>query len=160
MELFHVILINPMVNLLVALYSILFSNFGLAIILFTILVRLATLPLQLKQTRQMKRMQELQPRMREIQERYAKDPQRKSQETMRLYKEQGVNPLGCLGPMVIQLPIWIGLYQAIIKTLGTNPDDLVGLSQRLYSWNPFANSTVPLDSGFLWLTWPTPTPRQ
>ena len=58
------------------LYTILFSNFGLSIISFTIIVRLATMPLTLKQTRQMKAMTGLQPRMREIQERYAKDAQR------------------------------------------------------------------------------------
>ena len=105
----------------------------------------------MKQTRQMKAMTALQPRMKEIQNRYAKEPQKRSQETMRLYREAGVNPLGCLGPMVIQLPIWIGLYQAILKTLGTTPDHLVGLSQRLYSFNPVLDTLAPLNSNFLWL---------
>ena len=54
--------------------------------------------------------------------------QRQSQETMKLYKEQGVNPLGCLGPMFIQFPIWIGLYQAILQTVPTTPESLVNLS--------------------------------
>ena len=155
---FDNILVNPMVNILVVLYTILFSNFGLSIISFTIIVRLATMPLTLKQTRQMKAMTGLQPRMREIQERYAKDAQRKSQEVMRLYREAGVNPLGCLGPMIIQLPIWIGLYQALLKSLGTNPDDLVGLSQRLYAWNPVADTIAPLNSNFLWLDLANPDP--
>ncbi len=155
---FDNILINPMLNALTVLYAILFSNFGLSIIFFTIIVRMATLPLQLKQTRQMKAMQALQPRMKEIQDKFSKDPQKRSQETMKLYRQEGVNPLGCLGPMVIQLPIWIGLYQAIIKSLGTHPDGLIGLSQRLYSFNPFGDSTVPLNSDFLWLDLANPDP--
>ena len=77
---------------------------------------------------------------------------------MRLYREAGVNPLGCLGPMFIQLPIWIGLYQGLLKSLGTNPDDLVGLSQRLYSWNPLADTVVPINSSFLWLDLANPDP--
>ena len=155
---FNEILVNPMLNMLVVLYTILFSNFGLSIIVFTVIVRLATLPLTLKQLRQMRAMTALQPKMRELQTRYAKDSQRRSQEIMRLYREEGVNPLGCLGPMIIQLPIWIGLYQVLLKTLGTNPDDLVGLAQRLYSWNPVADTIAPLDSNFMWLDLANPDP--
>ena len=155
---FNNVLINPMLNILVVLYTMLFSNFGMALIVFTIVVRVATLPLTMKQTYQMRRMTSLQPKMKAIQERYAKDPQRRSKEMMALYKSEGVNPLGCLGPMVIQLPIWIGLYQALLKALGTNPDDLVGLSQRLYSWNPFADTVAPINSNFLWLDLANPDP--
>ena len=156
--LFNNVLIDPMVNILAGLYTVLFSSFGLSIIFFTIIVRLLTLPLQLKMTSQMKAMQGLQPRMREIQTRYSKDPQKRSQEVMRLYREAGVNPLGCLGPMFIQLPIWIGLYQALLKSLGTTPDHLVGLSQRVYSWNPLADAIVPINSNFLWLDLANPDP--
>ena len=153
-------MVNPMLNVLVVLYSVLFSNFGLSIIVFTVLIRVATMPLHHRQVKSMRAMTGLQPKMREIQTRYGKDPQKRSQETMRLYKEAGVNPLGCLGPMVIQLPIWIGLYQALLKSLGTTPDHLVGLSQRLYSWNPVADTVVPLNSNFfgLDLANPDPTP--
>ena len=156
--LFNSVLIDPMLNILAGLYTVLFSSFGLSIILFTIIVRLLTLPLQLKMTSQMKAMQALQPRMREIQTRYSKDPQKRSQEVMRLYREAGVNPLGCLGPMFVQLPIWIGLYQALLKSLGTTPDHLVGLSQRVYSWNPLADAIVPINSNFLWLDLANPDP--
>ena len=156
--LFDTVLVNPMLNTLVVLYAIFFNNFGLSIILFTIVVRMATLPLTLKQMRQMKAMSALQPKMKAIQERYAKEPQKKSKETMRLYREAGVNPLGCLGPMIIQLPIWIGLYRALIKALGDAPDRVIGLSQRLYSWNPFGDTVVPLDSTFLWMDLANPDP--
>lgn len=156
--LFDNILVNPMLNMLVLLYSVLFSNFGLSIILFTVLVRLATTPLTIKQLNQMKAMTALQPKMKELQTRYAKDPRKRSQETMNLYREAGVNPLGCLGPMVVQLPIWIGLYQALLKSLGTTPDHLVGLSQRLYSWNPATDMAAPLNSVFLSLDLANPDP--
>jgi YidC/Oxa1 family membrane protein insertase len=155
---FDNILVNPTLNILVVLYSGLFSNFGLSIIIFTLIMRVVTLPLTLKQIRQMRAMTALQPRLKELQARYSKEPQRRSQETMRLYKEAGVNPLGCLGPMVIQLPIWVGLYQALIKSMGTTPDHLVGLSQRLYSWNPLADTVVPLNSNFLGLDLANPDP--
>ena len=110
------VIVQPMINALVFLYSIAFSNFGIAIAIFTIAIRGVMMPLTVKQSRQMKAMSALQPKIKEIQSRYSNDKQRQSQETMKLYKEQGVNPIGCLGPMFIQIPIWIGLYQAIIKT--------------------------------------------
>ena len=143
------LIFNPMLNGLVVLYAILGHNFGITIIVFTILVRLATLPLTLRQIRSTKKMSELQPRLKAFQQRYAKDRARLSQETMRLYKESGVNPIGCLGPMIIQFPIWIGLYMAIINVLPTSPESLAGLSGHLYSWLPLVHHVVPLDSHFL-----------
>ncbi len=144
-------ILGPMANSLVFLYAILFDNFGLSILLFTVIIRLITLPLTLKQIRMTRGMSQLQPIVKELQVKYKDDRQRLSQETMRLYKERGVNPLGCLGPMFIQMPIWIGLYQAIIQTLPTQPERLIGLSQKLYSWLPMVNEAVPLNSKFLWL---------
>ena len=79
---------------------------------------------------------------------------------MRIYKENGVNPIGCLGPLVIQFPIWIGLYQAILQTLPAAPDRLIGLSGHLYSWLPQVHEVIPLNSSFLWwdLALPDRTP--
>ena len=145
------LILNPMLNGVVVLYAILGHNFGITIIVFTIIVRVATLPLTLRQIRSTKKMSEVQPRLQVLQRRYGKDRARLSQETMRLYKESGVNPIGCLGPMVVQFPIWIGLYMAIIKGLPTSPENLAELAGRLYSWLPLVNNVVPLDSGFLWL---------
>ena len=149
-------LINPMLNIIVVLYTILFGNFGLAIIVFTVLVRLVTLRLQLRQTRMMKAMQAIQPRMKEIQQ--LKDRQKRSQETMKLYRDSGVNPLGCLGPMVVLMLILVSLYRVILKALGTSPDDLIGLSQRIYSFNPVADTIVPVNSSFLWMDLANPDP--
>ena len=145
------VIVQPMINALIFLYSVAFSNFGIAIALFTIAIRGAMMPLTVKQSRQMKAMSALQPKIKEIQSRYSNDKQRQSQETMKLYKEQGVNPIGCLGPMFIQMPIWIGLYQAIIKTVPSTPESLVGLSTNLYPWMPMIKDVIPLDSSFLWL---------
>lgn len=149
--LWNELIFNPMLNGLVVMYTLLGRNFGTTIIVFTILIRLATLPLTLRQTRSTKKMSEMQPKLRALQQRYAKDKARLSQETMRLYREAGVSPLGCLGPMIIQFPIWIGLYLAIVQVLPTSPDSLAGLSGHLYSWLPMVHQVVPLSSRFLWL---------
>ena len=152
------VIIQPMINTLVLLYSLAFSNFGIAIAIFTIVIRGVMMPLTVKQSRQMKAMSALQPKIKEIQGRFANDKQKQSQETMKLYKEQGVNPIGCLGPMFIQMPIWIGLYQAILQTVPTTPESLVGLSSNLYHWLPMVQDVIPLDSGFLWLDLARPDP--
>ena len=154
------VIIRPMLNTLMVLYVLCFNNMGLAIIAFTILVRLITLPLTLKQVRQMRRMGELQPRMKEIQERYSGDRARVSQETMKLYRESGVSPIGCLGPLVVQLPILIGLFRVLIQTLFTKPEDLVALSQKLYPWINFVpiHAAAPLSDTFLWLKLGEPDP--
>ena len=158
--LWNEIIIRPMLNTLMVLYVVCFNNMGIAIIVFTVLVRLVTMPLTLKQIRQMRRMSQLQPRMREIQERYSGDRARVSQETMKLYRESGVSPIGCLGPLVVQLPILIGLFRVLIQTLFTKPEDLVGLSQKLYSWITFVpiHSAAPLNDHFLWLSLGEPDP--
>ena len=103
--LWNEIIIRPMLNTLLVLYVVFFNNMGIAIIVFTAIVRLVTMPLTLKQIRSMQKMTALQPKMREIQERYAGDRARTSQETMKMYREAGVNPVGCLGPLVVQMPI-------------------------------------------------------
>jgi len=145
------IVIRPMLNSLVIFYAILFNNFGLSIIFFTIFVRLITLPLMLKQLRQTKAMTSLQPKIKELQVKYSTDKPRLSQETMKLYKQSGVNPIGCLGPMIIQMPILIGLYQAIIQIIPGTPESLADLSAKFYSWLPFVNEVTPINTEFLWM---------
>ncbi len=150
-ELWNAIIVQPMVNSLVLLYSYLFLNFGLAIIAFTILVRAVMIPLTIKQSRSMKMMTAVQPKLKELQERHKNDRQRLSQETLKVYRENGVNPIGCLGPLVIQMPVWIGLFWAINKTVPARPENLVDLSKFLYPWLPRVSEVIPLNSSFLWL---------
>lgn len=135
--------------MLVVLYVVVGRNFGLTIIVFTILIKVATLPLIIKTVRTNQKMSKLQPRIAEINKKYAKEPQKKSQETMALYKQVGFSPLGCFGPMLIQFLVFIGLYQAIIQTVQGTPDAVVNLSEKLYSWVPLAHSAVPLNNHFL-----------
>ena len=153
------IIVQPMINGLVLLYSP-FLNFGIAIIAFTFLIRLMMVPLTVKQSRQIKKMNQLQPLMKQVQAKFKNDRQRVSQETMKLYKEHGVNPLGCLGPMFIQFPIWIGLYRAILQTVPNNPESLVGLSGQLYTWLPWVNNVIPINSAFLWRNLAEPDPSR
>jgi YidC/Oxa1 family membrane protein insertase len=140
------IFINPMINGLIVLEQ-LFGNFGIAIIVFTILVRLATLPLTLRQLHAGRKMQAITPQIQELQKKY-KDPKRRQEETMKLYREAGVNPIGCLGPMIIQFPIWIALYRVLTLTVGGTPERTTELSQRLYSWS-YIQDAVPLPTRFL-----------
>ena len=159
-DIFILLLLEPMINGLVLLYTLLFHQMGLAIIALTVMVRLAFYPLTLRQFRSARKMQEIQPKIEELRRRYKETPQVLQRETMRLYREGGVNPLGCLGPMVIQFPIWIGLYWAIIRGMGDLPGNLIYMSQHLYSWLPQFAELLPLEPGFLWLnlTLPDTTP--
>lgn len=160
--LWNLLIMEPMLNLLMLLYALLFNNFVLAIIGLTIMVRLLTFPLTQRQIRSMKAMQDLQPEIKKLQKKYAKDREKVSAATMELYKKYGVNPMmGCL-PMLVQMPIWIGLYQSIYQALGSTPEQFIGLSQRLYHTIPFmygiASRSIPLNSQFLWLHLGRPDP--
>ncbi|MCH8346340.1 MAG: membrane protein insertase YidC [Chloroflexi bacterium] len=145
----NTILMNPLINALLLLTNLLGGQFGLAIIVFTIILRLVTIPFTLRQLRSTKAMQEMQPRMQEIQKKY-KDPKRRQQETMKLYKETGINPLGCFMPMAIQMLVFIALYRALAFVVGGSPESLVGLSQRIYPWS-YLSDAIPLGQTFLWL---------
>jgi YidC/Oxa1 family membrane protein insertase len=93
-------------------------NYGFAIIVLTILVRICTAPLMAKQMRSAERMRALQPRIKELQEKYKDDRQKHSEETMKLYREEKVNPIaGCL-PLLLQMPVLIGLFYALRSSIG------------------------------------------
>jgi YidC/Oxa1 family membrane protein insertase len=109
-------LTRAFVWLLKACYAVV-PNYGVAIILLTVLVRLCTAPLAAKQMKSMKRMGEIQPKVKALQEKYKDDRQQQSQEMMKLYKEAGVNPLGGCLPMVLQIPVFIGLYYALQSSI-------------------------------------------
>ena len=150
------IIINPFITILLFLYQILGGNVVLAIVVFTILVRLATFPLTMRQQRSTKAMQELQPELKRLQEKYKNDRERLAQEQWELYREHGVNPLASCLPMLVQLPILLGLYRAIVATLAATPFQLLNLSGRL--WVPELSSQVPLQNKFLWLNLAVPDP--
>jgi YidC/Oxa1 family membrane protein insertase len=108
--------VKPMVWLLRTLYEFA-GNFGVAIILLTVIIRGALFPIAQKQFASMAGMKAVQPKMKAIQERYKDDKQKQQQEIMALYKKEGVNPLaGCL-PLLIQIPIFFALYKALILAI-------------------------------------------
>ena len=156
-EVWNFIIGNPVLNVLVALSQLLSGNFGLAIIALTIIVRLISWPLTKRQLNSTRALQDMQPKIQELQKKYGKNQQKLQQEMMKLYKEAGVNPLGCLWPMLVQFPIWIALYQAIMRALATTPENLLDLANRLYSWD-IVNQAIPLNSKFLWLDLSQPDP--
>ncbi len=157
-QMWDLIILNPMINVLIVLSQYLFDSFGLTIIVLTIIIRALMYPLTQKQLQASKKMQSLQAEVAEIKKKYEKDRQKASQEQMRLYKESGMNPAGCLLPMLIQMPIWIALYQSIIRVLAIAPEDFLSLSKHLYHSWPAVFSLVPLESKFLWLDLATPDP--
>jgi YidC/Oxa1 family membrane protein insertase len=148
----NTIILNPMVNILIWIYSFVFHNFGIAIIIFTILIRLLTYPLTASQLKGQKKMQEMtqSKRYQEVQKKYKDDREKLAQEQMKLYKEMGINPLGSCLPLVIQFPIMIGLYQAVALAMASAPVQLLNLSRSLYTFIP-ASQLIPLNPQFLWM---------
>ncbi|MBC7261143.1 MAG: membrane protein insertase YidC, partial [Chloroflexi bacterium] len=157
-QIWNTVIFEPMLNGLLFLYSLLGRNFGLSVIVFTVLVRVLTLPITMQQMRSAKASQDLQPKLQELQKKYKNDREKLAEEQMKLYKEAGVNPFGCLVPTLIQLPIWIGLYQSIINALPDNPLQLLNLARHIYQQFPLLSSLVPLNPRFLWLHLGRPDP--
>ncbi|MEM7409914.1 MAG: membrane protein insertase YidC [Myxococcota bacterium] len=107
------------------LYGIV-GNYGWAIILLTVLVRVVTAPLTVKQMKSMERMRRIQPKMKEIQEKYADDRQKQSEAMMSLYRQEKVNPLGGCFPMLLQLPVFIGLFYALRVSIDLRHAHFIG----------------------------------
>ena len=110
------------------------GNFGVSIIIVTILIKIALLPLTLKQDKSIKEMKKIQPELEKLKEKYANDKQMLNIKTMELYKEHKVNPLGGCLPLLLQLPILFALFGVL------------------------RNGIIPKDSSFLWLKLSVPDP--
>jgi YidC/Oxa1 family membrane protein insertase len=147
------LIITPFTNVLLFIYNVTGQNFGVAIILFTILIRLVTHPLTVQQMKGTQGMQDFQkdPRWIEAQEKYKNDKEKLAQEQMRLYKELGINPAASCLPMLIQFPIIIGLYQAIIQAMAKTPLDLLHLVRHVYPGFLDVAQLIPLNNHFLWM---------
>lgn len=146
------IIIKPFVNVLLWIYSLV-GNFGIAIILFTILIRLITHPLMVSQIKGATAMQELQKNKKwlDIQEKYKGDKEKLAQEQMALYKELGISPFASCLPTLIQFPIIIGLYQAVVQAMAATPIELLNLVRHIYPGILNAATLIPLHSRFLWM---------
>jgi YidC/Oxa1 family membrane protein insertase len=112
--------VYPLSWLIIYFAELLGESYGLSIVLVTLIIRFALLPLMIKQTKSSKAMQALQPKMQELKEKYSskdqKTQQQLQQETMKLFQQHGVNPLAGCFPILIQMPILIAFYHAIMRT--------------------------------------------
>jgi len=153
-------LLTLFINVLLFIYNLVGQNFGIAIILFTILIRVVTWPLNAQQLKGAKAMQDLQndKEWQAIQKKYAKDKEKLAQEQMRVYREKGINPFGSCLPTLIQFPIIIALYQSIIRALAATPLDLLKLSQSINANFLDVTKLIPLNSKFLWMNLGQPEP--
>jgi YidC/Oxa1 family membrane protein insertase len=148
---------QPIINILIVIAHFLGGSFGLAIIALTIIVNLILYPLTRNQIKSSKVMQDLQPKLAELQKKYGKDKQKLAQEQMKLYKESGFKPTGCALTMIIQMPIWIAVYQSIMLALAVAPEGLLNLSRYLYPWGIVYDS-IPLSVSFLGMSLNSPNP--
>ena len=141
-----------LINAMIFIYGLVGQNFGIALILFTILIRLLTWPLNAQQMKGAAAMQELQndKDWQAIQKKYAKDKEKLAQEQMRVYREKGINPFGSCLPTLIQFPILFALIPSITFAIGSTPLSILKLSRSVYPFQDVA-ALVPLNSKFLWM---------
>ena len=134
-----------------------FGNYGIAIVMLTVVVRGAMFPISFKQTKNMARMQALKPEMDRITEKYKTDLQKRSQAMNELYRKHQINPLGGCLPVFLQLPVFIGLYRAIMVDVELRQTPLFGHSIRwcsdlsapdmLFDWSAFMPGIVTNNLG-------------
>ncbi len=132
LALFHTLVYQPLYNLLIFLYNIVpGKDFGISIILITIVLRTILIPLYKKQIESQQKMQELQPKIKALQEKTKHDKELQTKQLMQLYKENKTNPFsGCL-PLIVQLVFLIAIYQVLIKI---SENGLVVDTTQLYSF--------------------------
>ncbi|MBE2898874.1 membrane protein insertase YidC [Pasteurellaceae bacterium 20609_3] len=148
---------KPLFKLLQFIQSIV-SNWGLAIICVTIIVKAILYPLTKAQYTSMAKMRMLQPRIQELRERFGDDKQRMSQEMMRLYKEEKVNPLGGCLPILLQMPIFIALYWMFMEAVQLRHAPFFGWIQDLSAQDPYYILPVLMGASMFLLQKMSPTP--
>ena len=140
MSFFDEFIVRPILNLLMAIYSLI-PDFGISIIVFTILVRLLLWPLIKKQLHQAKAMRKMQPELAKIKKQYAKNPQMRNLAMMELYKKHNISAFGSIGVLIIQLPILIAMYRVVQIFVSSRTD----LGKYVYDFVknlPVANNLV------------------
>jgi YidC/Oxa1 family membrane protein insertase len=152
---FTTLIVQPIFNLLVFVYALVPGhNFGVALVIFTVIIRLLMWPLVKKQLRQTKVMRQLQPELKRVKKEAAGNKQKESMMLMELYKERGVNPLGTIPVLVVQLIILIGLYSGLRRVID-NPDELVSFAypalQHLDWMQHLAHHIKDFDNSFFGL---------
>lgn len=147
MGIFNAVLYQPIYNLLIFLYTLLWNDLGLAIIALTVLIKLVFIPLSKKQIQSQKELQKVQPEIKKIQEQYKNDKETQSRKMMELYKEHKINPAaGCL-PLIVQAVVFITMYR-IIRAL-TQTDNFQVHLDNLYSFVQHPEHVEKMFMGFL-----------
>lgn len=136
------IITTPLRWILDLIYSLV-GNYGVTIILFTLVIKLLILPLDIKQRKSMRKMQDIQPKIDEINRKYEKDPEKRSQKTMELYKKEKVNPMGGCLPLLIQMPILFAMFAVMRHIAG---------EQAVLMVQSVAEGATYVPEGFLWIT--------
>lgn len=143
---FDTLIVQPIFNLLVVIYALIPGhNFGLAIVIFTIIVRLLMWPLVKKQLHQVKVMRQIQPELKRIKKAANGNKQQESLMMMELYKERGINPFGTIGILLLQIPILLGLYSGLQRVL-KDPEQLVNFAYPFLQHLPWLE-TLARDVG-------------
>lgn len=141
MDFFNIILYKPLFNFLILLYNLIpGGDFGIAIILLTIIIRTLLVPLSISSIKSQKKIQEIQPKIKEIQIKYKNDKEKQAKELLEIYKSEKINPFGSIILLFIQLPILIALYSVFSK--GLSASELI----NLYS---FVNNPISINVMFL-----------
>ena len=144
---FNTILYQPLFNALIFLYQFLpGKDFGIAIIVLTIIVRIIFYPLMMKSIKSQKAISELQPKIQEVQQKFKNDKEKQAKEMMALYQKEKINPFGGCLPLLIQLPIMIALYRVFWKGLESGGEWSMNL---LYGFMPDPGAINPLFLGLL-----------
>ena len=158
-ELWNNFLVYPLLTLLVVAYFFV-HDFGIAVVIVTVAIRLLMYPIYVRQIRSSRAMQELAPALNEIKKRYPNDRQRQSQEQMKLYQERGVSPLGGCLPMLIFFPVLIAMYSAFVEA---PKFDGATLAEIVHRYLPFVQTGVApdakIDMTAHWLPWISGTGR-
>lgn len=141
---FHVVVYDPLYNTLIGLYdTVSLQDFGIAIILTTIILKLLLIPLSRKQIESQKGLQEIQPKIKELQKKHKDDKEKQAKEIMALYKKENINPLGGCLPLIIQLVFFIAIYRILIDVSGA---DFIVDESLLY---PFVSNPGAVKTDFL-----------
>ncbi len=155
MEIFDTILVNPLINILVAIYQVLAYlhipfSLGFSIILSTVLIRFLLYPFTVTQIKTSQKMQEMQPLINKLKEKYKGNPKGLQQEQMALFKEHGVNPVaGCL-PTLIQIILLYGFYYTILKVIDLKPQETISVINKI-TYFDFLKLDHAWDTGFFGL---------
>ncbi len=124
MNLFDVIIVQPILNFLMAIYALIpGGDFGISVVIFTIILRFLLWPLAKKQLHQAKAMRKMQPELKKLREKYKKNPQAQGLAMMDLYKQHNISPFGSIGILLIQLPILIAIYR-VVQIFAMSSSDL------------------------------------